>query len=425
MKKLLAFLALSLAANAAFLVTFFVRPKPQVVVPNPATQPAATDTTSVVPAAAAAAGLASADLAALERTRGLVGGGDLRQLAARLRAAGFPEHQVRALVGAEISRVMQARRADVFRKLGSVPYWSANLRMSAERELSRQLGAIGREQTALIKSVLGPGDSEPDQINRAMLQRTWGDLPAEKVSRLQAIMNDYGEMRSQLFQNTGGMLVAEDRAKIDLLEKEQRADIEKLLTPEELEQYDLRTSGTSMRLRDRLAGFEVSEDEFRTLFRAYAAAEGLPVGNSRSFPSAAERDRANTALLAQIESTLGPERAAEFQKVTNPEYRQVSQLLNRLELPSSLAPGILSVQQDIQQRASAVRQDPALSSEDRASQLAALAGEAESRLSASLGPRGLSVYKQMSGQWLNQLTRPNQPRVNPLPAVRFQASPND
>ncbi len=61
-------------------------------------------------------------------------------------------------------------------------------------------------------------------------------------------------------------LPAADREKLALLNRERRADLERVLTPEELFEYDLRQGPTAMRLRSQLAAFQPTEEEYRAIF---------------------------------------------------------------------------------------------------------------------------------------------------------------
>jgi len=71
---------------------------------------------------------------------------------------------------------------------------------------------------------------------------------------------------------------------------------------------------------------------------------------------------------------------------------------------------VLSVQQDIQQRAAALRSGSKVSADARAAQLAALAQEANTKLESTLGARGLEAYKNYGGGWM-QILQP--PRTRP------------
>ena len=417
MKKPLVFLALSLAANAALLVTFLVRPGPR-----PTSDPIAAG--AIAPAVdplagsvSATTGLNSADARILKRSAELLSGNDLHLIAARLRAAGYPPALIRAMIQTMIRDQFVSRRLALTRP-HPAEFWSSTFDPYRNYKLAPELQKLAKEQAVLLKELVGPDIALDDPVSRLQRETRFGSLPAEKIDRLQSITSDYNELRSQIGIEARGVFLPADREKFTLLEQEERADIVKSLSPAELEDYDLRNSPLSFRLRDQLADFSPTEEEFRTLFRLQAAFDHKP-GEPTGAPGTANPeslfDRLGTpaTLQAQIEAALGPARAAEYKQAIDPAYQQVSRLLNRLELPAAIAPQVVTVQQDIQQRANAVRQNRALSADDRASQLTILAQEAQVRLTTTLGENGYTAYKNYGGEWLNTLTP--RPSASPAP----------
>jgi hypothetical protein len=80
--------------------------------------------------------------------------------------------------------------------------------------------------------------------------------------------------------------------------------------------------------------------------------------------------------------------------------------MDRLELPEAATQQVLAVQGDISKRADAIRKDTTLSAADRSSQLAALADEAASSITTVIGERGMAVYKNNGGGWIQGLKQP-------------------
>jgi hypothetical protein len=398
MKKPLLFLALSLAANAALIVTLVVHPFDR---DRGATSPGPAGSTGKSAQAdlhdTPGTGLSPADALALKRSGQLIAaGGDLHALVAQLRAAGFPPAIVRSIIMAQVSQQFGLRRMAVVAHQPEMPDWkfSTTGPFPYDPKAGHEIDALGREQTALVKELLGPDAAAPDAWSQLIRQRKYGNLDPDKIDRLETITSDYADLRKEITVEARGIFLPEDQQKIALIEKEQRADIVKLFTPEELEDYDLRTSNTAQNLRYQLSAFNPTEEEFRTIFNLTQAAQ-----------------QANQNPQNAIEAALGPDRAAEYQQAISPAYQQVNLLLTRLELPASIAPQIVAVQQDIQQRAAALQQDQTLSADDRTNQLAALAQEAQTTLTSTLGTRGYEAYKNFGGWWLNNLTRRPAPRI--------------
>jgi hypothetical protein len=204
-------------------------------------------------------------------------------------------------------------------------------------------------------------------------------------------------------------MLPEDKEKMDYLQKEEKAEIAAELSPDELLEYQLRTSNTAGNLRYMLTAFNPTEDEFRAIFKAqqdfdsqYGSSDGPLTPDQLK-----EREAHNADLFTKIQDAIGPERAAEYKVESDPNYVQLSRLVDRLELPAAATQQVASVQGDITKRADAIRKDPGLSAADKSSQLAALADEASAQITAVMGDRGLQAYKQNGGGWIQGLKPPS------------------
>lgn len=330
---------------------------------------------------------------------------DLRTLADRLRASGFPPEVVRAIAAAQISERFAAQRRALRSDLGNRPFWKDGSAfdpklMAAERELSKQ-------QRALMRELFG--DEADDDPQRSLFQnRAFTFLPPEKAGELRRILRDYDERRSDLFSTSP----VYDREKIAALEKEQRAAIAQVLTPAEMLEYDLRTSNTAQRLRDELSAFQPSEEEFRAIFQLrqpfderFDLSAGVAMQNLRA------RSESEKGLKEQIKAGLSPERAAEYDRATDYNYRRATQLIARLELPRENVDQLWAVQKDAEARRNEIyRAARTLTPDERTAQLAALHQDAVAKVTPLIGgPRNVDVYKQYGGQWLESLV----PRTRP------------
>ena len=207
------------------------------------------------------------------------------------------------------------------------------------------------------------------------------------------------------------MISPADRAKLVALDKEQHEAMAKILSPTELAEYETRTSNTSNSLRYELSAFNPTEEEFRALYALKRPFDEQYNNNNYGFSGPMpqdlmrQRSEAQKQLNEQIKTVLGPDRAAEYERATDYNYRQASQLVARLELPPETTNQLWDVQKEMQQRSKAIYTDNSVTAEDRTQKLAALAEEAKTRITASLGPQGFEAYKQYGGQWMQQLQR--------------------
>jgi hypothetical protein len=394
-KKLFPFLlAASLAVNAALALAYLLGPATS----KPAAPAVAASATSAKPA------LPKVDASVWPSLQTA----DLSDLVSRLRAAGFPPDIIRAMLAAQISEGFAARRKALVSDADNLPFWKT-FRPDPKTEIA--LRQLYREEQKTLRALLGPEPDANDPLNQVEQGRRLDGLPREKVGEISRILDDYDEKRSDIY--SAGTYSA-DREKIAALDKQQHAALAALLTPQELEEYDLRNSDTAHSLRTDLAAFNSTEQEFRAIFRLQQAFDEkfgsfpgiLPPDQMR------QRDDAETQLTEQIKAALAPDRAAIYDRSTDSRYLQTSQLIARLELPPETTDSLWTIQQDFQQRRAAV--STGIPRAERMAQLTALAAEAQTKITTLLGPAGLTAYKQYGGQWLTSMV----PRAAPPAAPR-------
>lgn len=338
---------------------------------------------------------------------------DLPTLVAQLRAAGFSPAMIRAIVAARVNEQFSARRKALLAQQEDQPFWRMGPQTWDPKTLSG-MRELGREQSEMMKQLLGADSSSDSDERQAFQRRQFGDLPKDKLDQIQSIISDYSDLRAQVYSAANGVMLSEDREKMTLLEKEQRADLASLLTPQELENYELRSSSTASSLRSQLALFKPTEEEFRALFKLQQAFDER-YGSANTITSAEQfrqRQARQQEMVAEVKNVLSPDRLAAYQQAIDPAYQTINRLAARLELPASTASQVVAVQQDITKRASAVHRDKSLTAELRNLQLAALEQEATAKLNVALGSRGLEAYKQYGGQWVQNLNpRQGTPRA--------------
>jgi hypothetical protein len=331
----------------------------------------------------------------------------VKSLIDRLRAAGFPPNVVRAIIKAQLDEKYMARRRAILDEMGPRPYWSAHY-SNLDRKTMVGLNALNREEGKEIDGLVGPDENANGFFGISLKADATAGLPKEKYDRVQAIMSDYNDMRNGIYSSANGVMLPEDNEKLQYLQKEQDSEIAAELSPDELLEYQMRTSNTASQLRFSLSAFNPTEDEFRAIYKAqqefdsqYGAEGNLTPDQQR------ERQAHQGDLLAKIQDALGPDRAADYKLQTDPNYIFTKRLVERLDLPAAATQQVVSVQNDITRRADAIRRDTSLSAADRNSQLAALADEASGSISTVIGERGMAAYRDNGGGWIQGLRQPS------------------
>ncbi len=381
---LLAFFALSLAANGYFAVREHRASLAQSPTASPAPSPSShTTSRSTNPSAQSS----SAPPTLWQR----LNQGDPAALAT-LRAAGWPEETLQRLAAALIDERFRAQNTAPDNT--SPNYWQeepdtiASLQSSAKNR-----SAQSREKTALFKALFGDTFLPP----KTQLPALQG-LPPEKASAVLTIKADYAALRSEIYATNNGASSPEKQ--LALLAREERADVARALTPAEFFEYELRSSVTASELRYNTAAFEPTEEEFRALFRVK---NPLDEAAFTLDAAAARKLRKDTEATLDIDARriLGEDRFQQFVLSRDAEYRRFYHLTQHLQLPTETARTAYELKADIDRRSRALDSDPATTPAARL----ALAQEAESRLTTTFGPKGMEIYK-LNSRYLELLRVP-------------------
>jgi hypothetical protein len=403
MKLSVVLLAGSAAINVALLATLLARPA---LVPAPvrALFPGAKPSEPVVPSSAARRAPSPAPTAplwtALETS-------DLPTLISRLRAAGFPPAVISAVLGARIEAQFSARMRALASTLESVPFWRPsptsyinNTRFNEERT------QIYRERTRLLRQLLGDdflaaagGDATAAQI------RQYGNLPKSKITLIERINDDYAEMASQVRSAANGIYLPEDREKLALLEREKRADLAGILSPQELEDYEMRSSLITMRLRSAMTWMDASEDEFRAVFRVHQQLsdplEYTP-GAMRTAMSYQDRQDRDKKMADAIVAAIGEKRAAEFERSQSYDFQQLARLVQRENGDLKAAVAAFDLRTTTAAESMRIRGDSSLSADQKMAAMQTLAKTTKDQLTQTLGAAAATTYFG-SANWLQAI----------------------
>jgi len=333
---------------------------------------------------------------------------DDKGFVARLRELGFPERVVRSLVHFRIEQ----KYADQVRALTSVrslePFWRTSGYSDSvfNPEARAKLRAMEHEANAQARAILGPDADKPlpgDYGYNA--QRRFGNLSTEKIAALKAISRDYSELSNQIEESSHGVRFPDDREKLAYLEKEEQADRSQLLTPEELDQYERRSSSAAYEAREELQYLDGnSEKEFLTL---YQLRHDFDQQYGRRYLTPTQEDQrqaAKSKLDEQIKTALGPERYAEYQIVNDGNFRTTRDFVIESGLSSDTAKTLVTLQRNSLQKAEVIRSDKSLTNAQQTESLQTHDRETRKSLATLLGDEKFSSYqKYHAGKWLSKI----------------------
>ena len=342
--------------------------------------------------------------------------GDLTDYVANLRAAGFPDEIVRSLASHEIyTRHRTELEALQEPPVKLPPYWEpqnhnpGNSPERRERQETRNriYAGINEELTALV----GPNPHQIQSQNNAFYERQYGPFPAEKITALQKIQRDYQDLMSGIHRESQGLFLASDRATLDFLKNEQEADIAALLSPEELRQWQLRSSSTANALRNEFQNLTLTEAQYQTLFdlrKPFDETYGdRPNGGSIAREQMNERQAAEKALRESYRTVLGEDAYAAYQLQQNNDYRMAKRITDRLALPETTARQVFELKATTEAAINTVRRDKTLSADQRNTELGRLYQETSRTVEAALGAEGTELYLNNGGWWLKNLAPKN------------------
>ena len=264
---------------------------------------------------------------------------DPATFAANLLAAGFSRAAARGAVVALLRNHDNLKRVAAIKASPPPPYWKTTESTSPSATL---VAAFGESQLARAK-ILRDLFPEEGEYHSLTLSRAYGPLSVEKQDRIEALDADYSQMRQQLLSQST-MRMPWDVERLALLDKEREKDLRQILTPEEFDQYDFRTSPVAVAIR-QLPEFNPSEEEFRALFTLKSAFDDKFRIGSTTLPPA-EVQQAQQTLNAQIKSALGDTRFAVYEIASDRGYQEAYMIAQQLNLPTENAMAVYQIQRD-------------------------------------------------------------------------------
>ena len=340
--------------------------------------------------------------------------GNEERLRDQLRAAGLDEQMVRSVVSSLIWSRYESRFKALQPAQANPDWWKddGDWWGGQTKEQRAQMKALQAEVKAETLRLLGR-EAEGAGAG-SWLARQYGYLPAEKREALQQIEQDYNELGNELRQETQGFSIPSDVEKTRFLQEEKKRDLAALLSPQELEAYELRQSGTSRNLRWQMAQMDATEAEFKAIFEIKRDfdeqySEYDSYGNKVRKPKSEDwkvRSEAEKAMKAQLKAALGDERYAEYLRAGDNDYRQLRAATKRFALPADTPSKIYALRNEVPSAALKIADDAALTPEQKKTGLAKLAVDSRNRVKAILGAEVAQAYFDQNGmQWLQQMEK--------------------
>ena len=236
---------------------------------------------------------------------------DYRTYIKNLRAIGCPEQTVRDIVTADVVAAFAARRAEAMASYRDFKFWESSPTEEATRgELAHQRRAVDADMGDVLRELLGPDVAPPETTREWKLARLYQELsflPPDKRNAMQAVLLRNEENDALIKSLANARRPMEDANELNyILETydDKRAELARLLSPEEYKQLELTASWTAENLRRAMVNFHPTEAEFREIFGAWRAHDE----NLARLYATGQPDPGNEHVFAKIRELLGDER---------------------------------------------------------------------------------------------------------------------
>ena len=241
---------------------------------------------------------------------------DYRTYIKNLRATGCPEATVRDIVTADVAAAFAARRTEAMAaRYREFKFWDTSPTADAAlAEQARQRRVVDDDMSGVLRELLGPDVVPPPTAQdwrMVEVEQQLNFLQPDKREEIRMLLLRHAE-NDELIKSLGNARrPTEDAGELNsILEiyDAKRAELARLLTPQEFEQLELTTSWTADNLRRAMVKFDPTEAEFREIFRAWHPHDE----NLARLYGTHQPDPGNSQVFAKIREALGEQRYTQY-----------------------------------------------------------------------------------------------------------------
>ncbi len=339
---------------------------------------------------------------------------DLQLVVADLRAAGFPPSALRAVVAQTLRDRLRENYPDPDR-----PYWKS-FDWSPESVAARQKRET--EELKQSEALLGREALPSATLSQADREQRYGKLSDEKIDALSKIERDYNQISMAAFATRNGSLIALDYAAFkkeqDTINTAKLADVAAIMTPEELAQYEMRTSDSARKLMRSIQTIDLNESEYAALYQAqkrYDDAQPNPTDGNYTAEMMAQRTAAQQALNEQARAVLNDDRFYQYLKLADSNYGRVAKFTGTYpEITPATSYALYQLHTEasnaMQQLSQSARNQTGASPQQRMLDRQTMAANYETKLLTLVGPQVAEAYKKdPAGRIFSSLSRMAKP----------------
>lgn len=228
----------------------------------------------------------------------------------------------------------------------------------------------------------------------------------EKAARVEKIKRDYDDVRAKAsadYSAAGAAFPGGLNAflrQLTLLEREKRADFAAMLTPQELEDLELRDTAAGQTVERLLGGTSATDEQRRAVFRLQREFEDRFALTFDLTPSALlERETARQQLQEQIHAVLGDDLFGAWLRGEGEDYAQFVAFAQRQNLPANAALELRTAKNEFTLRRLELN-TRTLTEQQRRVAYSALVQQTEARVLSIVGSVALQAGRKDLLSWL-------------------------
>jgi hypothetical protein len=335
---------------------------------------------------------------------------DYRKYITNLRSIGCPEETIRDIITADVNKLFKQRARELSNSgTNRFEFWKPGNPFAGmlDPEKMEKQQQLAKEKRELLKELLGVAPEEKlDMFAGANPFEAMLDfLPDSKQNQVMELFSKY-QAKMMKTMGKGGAPDSDDMKKVRESQKEMERELAGILTPQELEDYQLRMSQTAMAMRMSLASFDPKEEEFRKIFdvkKKFDDEFGAFNFGDADDAEKAKRKAAEKEMNDQLKGILGDERYAEYERSQDWNFQTLYRLTEKNGLEKEAANKVYDMKKVAEQEAKKIRDDKSLTPEQRTASLKAIRAETEASMGQVLGDKTYKSYEKQAW-WLNSIS---------------------
>jgi hypothetical protein len=339
---------------------------------------------------------------------------DYRSFITRLRSIGCPEETIRDIIIADLDKLMAPRIQATDGPHEPAKYWKPQRKQltrtvdTLEKETRKQ--AIDFEKREVIRELLGV-DLAAERVRAKgesdIYEERLGFLSLDKRMRTRMAIEQANQEEVALREASwleNDTLTAEEKRRLREIQEKKQNTLSTLLTPDELDQYNLWFSPSAYRARETLSTLDPTEDDFLSIYRLQREfdAEWDGVQPSELDPERrAKYEKAQRDFEAGVKEFLGPDRFEKFVQARDPDFQQLQIASAQFALRPDVASDVYSFRQTLAEERAKVDANPNLGHAQREQVFQALSDETEKAVVEVMGPKAYRYYlRNGAGKWI-------------------------